>query len=239
MIGRRTGTTAFVAVLVFLALTTPAAAEWLTDSYAGASITERGSIDISAQGLNQTSDDQEYKKSFVVGGRVGYWWSFFGINLDINYFRPEFDPDEDSISIVDPTLGPVSASWKTDLQAFGVGANAMLRAQFIKDTAVPAGRLQPYVFGGPTVFISTLDAKGQGTAIGTTVTVDESDTSTKVGFTAGGGVTFLFTDYIGAFAEYRFTHFKPEFEGSQSIVSVKIKPELDTHHFIAGVTFRF
>ncbi len=237
MIGKRTGTAAFVAVLLFLALTTPAAAEWLTDYYVGASITEKGSVDISAQGLNQTIDNQEYKKSFVVGGRFGYWWSFFGVNLDANYFRPEFDPDENSISIVDPTFGPVSASLKTDLQTVGVGANAMLRAQFIKDTAVPAGRLQPYVFGGPTVFISTLDVKGQASAAGTTVTFDESDTSTKLGFTAGGGVTFLFTDYIGAFVEYRFTHFKPEFEDSQSIV--KIKPELDTHHFIAGVAFRF
>jgi opacity protein-like surface antigen len=140
---------------------------------------------------------------------------------------------------VDPTLGPVSASVKTDLQTVGVGANAMLRAQFIKDADVPTGRLQPYVFGGPTVFISTLNVKGQGSAVGTTVTVDQSDTSTKLGFTAGAGVTYLFTNYIGAFAEYRFTHFKPEFEGSQSNVSVKVEPQLDTHHLIAGVAFRF
>lgn len=93
MIGKRMGTTVVVAAFVFFALTTPAAAEWLTDYYAGASITQKGSIDISAEGLNLTSDNQEYKKSFVVGGRVGYWWSFFGVNLDINYFRPEFDPE--------------------------------------------------------------------------------------------------------------------------------------------------
>jgi hypothetical protein len=93
VIGKRMGTTVVVAAFVFFALTTPAAAEWLTDYYAGASITQKGSIDISAEGLNLTSDNQEYKKSFVVGGRVGYWWSFFGVNLDINYFRPEFDPE--------------------------------------------------------------------------------------------------------------------------------------------------
>ena len=41
MIGKRMGTTVVVAAFVFFALTTPAAAEWLTDYYAGASITER------------------------------------------------------------------------------------------------------------------------------------------------------------------------------------------------------
>jgi opacity protein-like surface antigen len=51
-----------------------------------------------------------------------------------------------------------------------------------------------------------------------------------------GGLAFLITKNIAAFAEYRFTRVKPEFGFD---VTFKTETTLDTHPFLAGVGFRF
>jgi opacity protein-like surface antigen len=218
-----------LAVLTFLALTTSASAEWFGDLYAGASFTQKGDVDLSDGGTSLTVEDQEYKTSFLVGGRAGYWWSFLGVNLDINYFQP----DPDSVTIVDPTF---TLTGSTDLDVVSIGVNLMLRGQFVKDEQVPQGRFQPYIFAGPTLFISTLNFDATLTVPGVgTATLSQSDTDTSVGVTAGAGLTYMFTRNIGAFAEFRYTYNKPDFD----IEGVTVKPTLNTYHALAGVTFRF
>ena len=85
---------------------------------------------------------------------------------------------------------------------------------------MPEGRLQPYVFGGPTVFVSMLDFEvTAATGLGP-VSVRDSATLADVGFTAGGGIAFMFTRNIGAFGEYRYTYNRPDFE----IAGAKVEP---------------
>jgi len=218
---------------VFALAPAQVSAEWFADLFAGGSITQTGNVDVSIMGAS-ASGDQDYKTSALVGGRAGYWWSFFGVNLDVSYFRPEFDPDSSTTTTVIGTT-PVALSENTDFKTIAVGVNAMLRGQFLKDTVVPEGRLQPYIFAGPTAFISTLNIKGSISVGTTTSSFDESSTSTKLGVTAGAGATYMFLRNFGAFAEYRFTHFKPEF----GIQGLQIEPTVNTHHLLAGVSFRF
>jgi len=218
---------------VFILAPAQASAEWFAELFGGASFTQKGNVDVSLLGTS-ASGDQSYKTSALVGGRAGYWWSFFGVNLDVSYFRPEFDPDSATATTVVGTT-PVAVSESTDFKTIGVGVNAMLRGQFLKDSVVPAGRLQPYIFAGPTAFISTLNNKGSISVGTTTSSFDESSTSTKLGVTAGAGATYMFLRNFGAFAEYRFTHFKPEF----GIQGLQIEPTVDTHHLVAGFSFRF
>jgi opacity protein-like surface antigen len=205
-----------------LVLSTPhyVQAEGFADVFAGVAFTPKNDVDLSSGGVTVASES-EFKDSFSVGARAGYWWSFFGVNLDLSYFRPELDPD-------DASGGGVTI--KTDLDVWGVGLNAMLRGQFLKSPDVPEGRLQPYVFGGPTLFISRFDFDVSGAGVN-----GESDTTAKVGLTVGGGVTFMVTKNIGLFSEYRFTRNRPDFD----IMGVEIEPKLDSHHVLAGVTFRF
>jgi opacity protein-like surface antigen len=224
---RETTVIAVMAVALFavLALATSASAEGFADIFLGASMTTKGDVDLDLDGASVNGDDQEYKTSVLVGGRTGYWWGLFGINLDLSWFQPEFDPDEITVS------GPFNATVKTDLDVVGIGLNAMLRLPLLKGSRFSGGRLQPYIFAGPTLFVSILDA--EVSALG--VTDSDTDTATSLGATAGTGLTFMFTPGIGAFAEYRFTYNKREFE----VGDLKIEPELNTHHLLAGVTFRF
>src|SRR6185503_3447333 len=145
---------------------------------------------VSAPGFSATGD-VDFNTSFSVGGRAGYWFGFFGINLDVNYFRPNIDTQ--------------TSGFDADIHVVGIGLNAMLRGQFLKTTAVPDGALQPYIFAGPTLFVSRLkiDISGAGS---------DDDTDTNLGFTAGTGVTYLFTKNFGVFGEYRFTYNRPEFD---------------------------
>jgi opacity protein-like surface antigen len=222
------------ALMFLLVAPARACAEGFVDAFAGVALTSKGNVETSFGG-QQTSGDLKHKNSFTAGGRAGWWFGLFGFNLDVAYFRPEFDPDDFTVSGVDPVLGPFTLRTETDLNVVGVGLNAMLRGQFLKTSTAPSGQLQPYIFAGPTVFISSLDVDQTLSAAGASASASDSDTSTKLGVTAGGGVTFLFTNNIGIFAEYRFTHVKPEFE----IGGVKVEPNLDTHHILSGVTFRF
>jgi opacity protein-like surface antigen len=91
------------------------------------------------------------------------------------------------------------------------------------------GALQPYIFAGPTLFLSRLDVNVSGAGS------DDDDTDARLGFTAGGGVAYMFAKNIGAFAEYRFTYQRPEF----SVGGVNVEPKLNSHHVLAGVAFRF
>jgi opacity protein-like surface antigen len=231
----------------------PAQAEWFADLYGGASFTQKGDVDVTISGigtiLSGTAEDQKYKTSFLVGGRAGYWWSsetgigvgrFFGVNLDINYFQP--DPDD--VNFSDPTLGTLTT--KNDLDVVSIGLNLMLRWQFLANEQVPQGRLQPYLFAGPTLFISTLNVKATATAPGLgTGTFSDSDTDTSIGVTAGAGLTWMFTQNIGAFGEFRYTYNKPEFNFNPTIfqgaspIGVKVEPTLNTIHLLAGLTVRF
>lgn len=203
-----------VSLALFLAvLPREAVAEPFVDLFAGAAFTDSNELKVSAPGFSATGD-VDFNTSFSVGGRAGYWFGFFGINLDVDYFQPNIDTQ--------------TSGFDADIKVVGIGLNAMLRGQFVKTTAVPDGALQPYIFAGPTLFISRLkiDISGAGS---------DDDTDANLGFTAGTGVTYMFTKNLGIFGEYRFTYNRPEFD----ISGVTLEPKLNSHHLLAGVTFRF
>ena len=140
---------ATLSLLVFLAIAPrEAAAESFFDLFAGAAFTDSNDIKVSVPGFSATGES-DFKTSFSVGGRAGYWFGFFGLDLDVDYFRPS--PDTNGTPGLDIKLDVV-----------GVGVNAMLRGQFLKTTTAPDGALQPYIFAGPTLFISHLEVDVSG-----------------------------------------------------------------------------
>jgi len=199
-------------------------AEGFFDLYAGLAVTVSNDVASTSSENERTVDRFDFKDSFSVGGRLGYWWGAVGMNLDVSYFRPELDPDDFEGTLVSTT---------TDLDVVGVGLNLMARGRFLKSADLSDGRLQPYVFAGPTVFVSrfAFDVSGRGRRR----SVSDSAVSTTVGLTAGGGVTFMLARQIGLFAEYRFTRNRPQFQ----FEGFTLEPKLDSHHVVAGVTLRF
>jgi hypothetical protein len=209
----RTLTAAALILASILMTVMPVYAEGFIDFYVGAAITRDSDQRVTAPGFSDTSSIA-WDTSVTAGGRFGFWFEsleWVGLALDASFFRPD-----------------------KDITVFPVSALAMLRLPLLKDNdkGFPHGRLQPYIAAGPGLFISRADGN-----LGTFGSV--SDTSVDLGVDVRGGLAFLITKNIAAFAEYRFTHVKPEFGFDVAGVKFKTETTLDTHHIVGGVGFRF
>lgn len=216
---RRLARATAVVFVISLAWASPVRGEGFFDLFAGGAWTVSNDVEArSDDGRDVLRSD--FKHSLSVGGRAGYWWRLLGVGLDVSYFRPEFDPDDTQNFAVKTT---------TDLDVVAIGLQGMVRGQFLKPAGARAGSLQPYAFAGPTLFISqfAFEIIGRRRAAG-------SDVSSRVGLTAGTGVTWMINDRVGVFAEYRFARNRPEFE----LRGFTLAPKLDSHHVLAGLTIR-
>jgi opacity protein-like surface antigen len=161
----------------------------------------------------------EWKDVPVVGARIGFWFKsipFLGLAVDGSWFRPEEDVSNNPAKI---DVVPISAL-------------AMARLPLLRSQLYPNGRVQPYVGAGVGAFYTQLKFD---TAVGTRF----SHSSWDVGADLRGGATFMFTPFLGLFAEYRFTWVEPTWKGDVLGVTEKIKIELETHHVVGGLTLRF
>jgi opacity protein-like surface antigen len=234
---KRLVTLLFAVVLTFLA--GPASAEWIVDLYGGATYTHEADVsvkgDLSGVSGNVTLRDVEFDASFVVGARAGYWFgqpsfeglSIFGIALDVWHYRPDANGGSIDAGGATVTLDDLA------IQVTALSLDLMFRAPYLVSEEFPTGRLQIYVFGGPAVFLTIME--GGGISVNSVRRVDIDGSDIALGLKVGYGVTWLFTERIGGFAEYRFTHVSPEIsEGG-----VRLKTDLNTHHLVAGLSLRF
>jgi opacity protein-like surface antigen len=183
-------------------------AEISLDAYGGYSITGNQSIDVK-NGQSFTLNDVDVDNSWVVGGRIGYWFRslpFLGLALDGSYFRPDF-------SVLDLKVGDVAP---------------LLMLQ------IPIPVIKPYLLAGPAVFIT--EAKDTRGVFGRP---GEKDTDYPIGVKAGGGIRLSLLPFLGIFAEYQFTHFSPEYQFEGLGARRKVETDVNTHHIVGGVSLRF
>lgn len=200
-----------IMAFAFLFLFTPpdVKAEMFADLYLGAASTANGESTVSAGGV-AISGTTEYKSSMTGGGRLGAWLNqYFGLGLDLLYFKS------------DTTAGAKSGN-------FGVAFDLMARYPLLVKEGMPNGQMQPYLTVGPAIFSSTLEVPG----------FTEGKT-TSVGVKLGGGLKYLFTKNVGLFGEYRFTYFEPSHDIDAGFVTGEVTQQLQTHHFVAGISFHF
>ncbi len=213
---------ALLIVPVTLGLTAlPASAEWFADLYAGVAVTPDSDVTVRAPGQRQTVTG-EFDTSLTGGGRVGYWLAglpWLGVAADVSYFAPD----------VKPSVAPGGAT--TDLDVVPIAALLMLRLPLLATPEIPGGRIQPYAAAGPAAFVTHAKESLAGERI--------SDVSVDLGLDVRAGVAWQFHRNVALFGEYRFTHVSPKFEGTSLGQTFSIEPEIDTHHFLAGVSFRF
>src|SRR5262245_14218405 len=192
---------------------TPASAEWFGDLWVGLSRTKSEDLKVKILDV-EVETEVDYKETMSGGFRVGYWFEgapWLGLSVDASYFTPDSD-----VSVI-----PVSAL-------------LMLRIPLFRSGSFPYGRLQPYVAGGPALFVSTFNGD-----LGEDLGGKASDTSIDLGLDVRGGVTFLFTKQFGIFAEYRVTQVSPEWKFQVLDMDTTVKTELRSYHIIGGITFRF
>lgn len=233
-----------MSVAVFAFDVTVASAETFMDLYGGSALTAPGSLTVAIEnGGSRVDTGQKYEAGLLFGARAGAWSDFLGINVDLSYFSSDVNLSGSTVNAVTrATLGSLTGNLDSKVTVGTIGLNGMLRLQLMKGIDTPDGRVQPYAFGGPTVFVSALDvpSKVAFTDLAGNVTATssrKSDLKLSLGYTVGGGTAFMLAKDLGFFAEYRFTHTTPEY--NVLLPRLTIEPVIDTHHIVGGVTFRF
>jgi opacity protein-like surface antigen len=71
------------------------------------------------------------------------------------------------------------------------------------------------------------------------------DPEFTLGVKVGAGLSWQLHRHVALFGEYRFTHFSPEIETGGVVVGpvetgdLEIETDVNTHHVLAGLSFRF
>jgi opacity protein-like surface antigen len=194
--------------------TRPAAAEWFFDIYGGAAFTE--DTDIRLRGGTSLDDRVEFETVGTGGGRLGYWFDivglpWLGVALDVSYFAPKANR-----SAIDARL-----------EVLPISGLLFLRLPLLASPAFPNGQVQPYIGGGPSLFVA--DVK-----IDSPITGEQrSDAQTEVGGDVRGGITFMLTPHVGIFAEGRYTFFRTNPGG------LNTEFDVETFHALGGLTIRW
>jgi outer membrane protein W len=183
----------------------PASAEWFLDLYGGATFAE--DADVEFRGGATLDDTIEFDTTGTGGGRIGYWFlPFLGVALDASYFAPKAE----------------NVGFDTRIEVIPISALVLLRAPLFASPAFQNGQLQPYIGGGPSVFVA--DVK---------VGEERSDAQAEFGADLRAGITLLFTANFGIFAEARYTYFETNPGG------LNTELEVEAFHALGGLTFRW
>ncbi len=216
-------------------------AEWYADAYAGAVWTENTDLTVSSSlGTTTTYQGLDIHNSWTAGGRVGYWLNkekmdWLGFGLDAFYFNLKTPPGQ-QVGVTG-TGGSTTQFAEWSLPAWGIGFDVMrLRLPLLRDEQFVHGRVQPYLAAGPTIFITYA---GQNTFV---QPGGQSSTDVSVGAKVDAGVTVMVTKLIGAFAQYRFTHFTADLDYQNTTpapATEQFETTYNSHHVIAGLSLRF
>lgn len=219
----------FLSVTVFALISLKPAlirAEWLTDLYLGAAITDDSEVKVDRYFSRQSASERtSYDTSFTFGGRIGYWLDVFhylGFAADLSYFEAD--------------------SEKVDFSIVPLSILLMLRWPLLISEDYPHGKIQPYLGGGPSIiyYDMTVDFRPA-------VSEKVSDWSFENGWDFRTGLLWQFHRNFGIFGEYRYTHYEINYKdeteewilGYQPRTRLKVETTLDTHHFLTGISFRF
>ena len=217
-------------------------AEWFADLYGGAAGTPRSDVTliIRLPGLSadHTLHSVKWDTSASFGGRGGYWFEalpWLGIGLDVFHFGSNISTQTVPITVV-------GMNTAAQLQAIDFSITAIafdvvrLRWPLLTSAEFPKGQLQPYFTVGPALFITQAKDTNNFTP------GNQSVTDTSPGVKVGTGVAWQFSTHVAIFGEYRFTHFSPQptfFNASPIPIQVPLQTDLNSHHLIAGISFRF
>ncbi len=234
VIQRRVSLVTFVAVLCSAVFApASASAEWFADLYVGLGAPQSNDVRLSTSGTKLRYEDLDFDRSITYGGRFGKYFDaapWVGLTVDALNFSPNVSQQSAIQTTGVPTrtlLPPV------DIGVLALSVDLMLRAPLLATKEIPGGRLQPYVLGGPGIFFTKAEDRGNF------IRRRQTDVEIVGGYTAGGGVTWQFSRPLGLFAEYRYSHVNPEFEFQNLGTRATYETDINTHHFLLGLSFKF
>jgi len=208
-------------------------AEWYADIYGGGAFTTRHNTKTALPGFTVTAHDVKFDTSGTVGGRTGVWLDripWLGMGVDVFHFQPTIGGGQ-TLEITAPGLSTTATTQTIDVSVLGLGFDVLrLRLPLLQGEDYPQGRLQPYLTAGPALFWTRLKD-----TTNLPPPANQSDTDMSVGVKVGVGASYQLTHLIGLFGEYRFTHFQAQHDFAGP---VQLSETFNTHHLIAGLSFR-
>ena len=235
---------AFVAcVLALVTCVGSTSAEWLIELYAGGAFTQKSELTIkgtTSAGTTRGSQELRADPSVEFGARIGRWYSanWLGIAVDVFHFEPDI-PAQPAPTLSGSGLVAGARLQRIDVAVTAVGLDLMLRVPGVMGTSeIPQGRLQPYVTAGAAAFVAEVTDTTNFAPSG------QSGIGVFPGLKVGGGLAWQFHKNVALFAEYRFTHFQVTFEDARfRVASTRAKAsgdmDVNTHHAVGGLSFRF
>lgn len=180
-------------------------------------------------------EDANFKDSFTLGGRVGYWTEHFpwlGMAFDASYFKA------------------AAKNANIDIPVVGLSGLLMMRYPLFTSEQFPRGQLKPYFGIGPDLAFTKISAEFQDNG-----SKKIEKRTIGVGVDIRTGLFWQFHQHWGIFTEYRFTHIGFTTKNSlnfyddddiddddipaEGIRREDLDTTLTTHHFLAGISFRF
>jgi len=191
----------------------PASAGWFVDLYAGAAHTGDNDATATVNGV-RVAETVNYGLSATGGLRAGYWFEkleWLGVAFDASIFKPE------RRTRVVPLSGLI-----------------ILRYLLLPSEVAPDGELQPYVAVGPSAFV--MSAKS---SLNSTLPASFTTASVDPGLDVRAGVAWQFHKNVAVYGEYRFTHVNAKFKDTTTNPSTSLDTNLNSNHFLIGVSYRF
>jgi opacity protein-like surface antigen len=190
-------------------------------------------VDDSRVNVSATLFDIDLDTGFTTGLRIGYWFEsapILGLSLDTYFFSiPVPAQTVDASATFSATIRDKQITFtpsgqarlpSIDLPGLAFSPQLALRWPLLASAEFPKGRLQPYLSAGPSWAFS----------------VDTDELSIVTGGLVRAGVSFQVLQFLGVFAEYRYSFF-PDFELSDR--DLTYKADLNTQNFVFGLSFRF
>ena len=174
----------------------------------------------------------DFSNSLAIGYRFGYWldsarWA--GLALEASHFK--HDIHQRGID-------------KGHLRIIPISGLLMFRIPLLKTDIYPEGELLFYGGIGPAIFLSNIKYEVANSKISDLLGIpgisgNYSDQSVDIGLDIRAGIEKMIRENISLFCEYRYTHFKPDFEEDVWVNMVKIETEVNTHHVLIGFTYHY
>lgn len=214
--------------ILSLIFTTNVNAEKFLDIYGGTNSTEDTTVYL-AEGLRWEPRDEyamdfDFDSDITLGFRLGFWLENspnIGLAFDVSYFKADAENAEFTIIPLSFLL--------------------MARMPFLSSEEFPNGRMLPYLAIGPSVMnydfevdLSSVDGRK----------VDGE--SVDFGLDLRGGLLWKVTDKIAIFTEYRYTHLNVDYDSDDEYFytwppahKAEVETDIDTHHVLVGMSFRY
>jgi opacity protein-like surface antigen len=207
--------------------------------------------DVVGLGLEVTLNDVDIDNFLTGGFRLGYWFNrllpWYGLGVDFQLMRLQWseqvvDAESNASATIDIGDEPFTINLGTtvdlllphvDILTANVAFDiATFRWGFYKSEQFPQGRLQPYFMGGPALMFVLRN------------TNTKAEISTTLGLKAAVGVSWTFSKLVGAFVEYKFTHFNPNINTGTVMANgvrsdAEVSVPINTHYINFGINFNF